>query len=355
MDGPYHRRLQLSDREYADLLRRLDAKSVDVPTDLRNAPRHPWPLADVELVIEHPSGGAARFLVYARNISRTGIAILHGGYVHAGSPCRLALENRDGKRMLVRGKVRYCRLITGSCHEVGIGFASELDLRQLRMPIRDDHGESVEGHASACALRGAVLLAEPFVPDLLLLKHRLSAVGLEIHEASTFGAALDTVRLRKIDIVLSGFDVTTDEGLRWLGQMREVGFTRPIMVLSADTDNAAMYKALTNGATEIVARPYHLNLLLALMECYLGYEPRPAPVLSSISGTYSERRLEELAELCDQVKGSGCAYGFDHLTAAAILAGHALTDDPESEAARDAVTKLARTCRGLHAGSVEAA
>ena len=126
------RQLDLSNRECEQLLKTIDARSSEIEKDSnRKQPRYPYPLADVPMCIEHPDGGKSYVLVFARNLSNGGMSFLHGGFVHTNSRCTIILKSNEGELVGLSAGVRHCRLIQGSCHEVGIKFSQEIDVCQF--------------------------------------------------------------------------------------------------------------------------------------------------------------------------------------------------------------------------------
>lgn len=123
------RQLDLSNRECERLLKTIDSRSSENEKDSnRNHPRYPFPIADVPICIEHPDGGKSYILVFARNISNGGLSFLHGGFIHTNSRCTIILKSLEGELVGLSAGVRHCRLIQGSCHEVGIKFSQEIDV-----------------------------------------------------------------------------------------------------------------------------------------------------------------------------------------------------------------------------------
>ena len=82
----------------------------------------------VALIIESEQLGKRTHAVIPRNISRMGMSLLHGKFVYDGTPCVAGLKALDGQLVPVRGKVAWCRLITGRIHEIGIRFEEPIDL-----------------------------------------------------------------------------------------------------------------------------------------------------------------------------------------------------------------------------------
>ncbi len=376
----YRRRLRLDERRYEDLLRDLDdaCASARPRPDGRRTQRLAFQIADVGLSIEHAHGNAAHFLVYGRNISSRGISVLHGGYLHVGTTCHVSLERLCGDRMSVAGEVRYCRLVTGACHEIGIRFAREIDPGMLV-----GVGDAAAGRTPASAptkrrrkLDGRLLLADPFLPDLVLLKYQLGLHGPDITLATTPGALLDAIKREHIDVVISGFSLTSDEGVRTLLQLRSIGFEGPVLALSAETDSKALLRAQAAGATEIVPKPCNLDMLIALLAESLGGGELPSTLYSTVAdqpgmpvlisryvdttrrlaedakSAYNRAAWAELELICAQLRGSGCGFGFQNVTTTAVAAMRELRTDRGSQATRIAVARLIQCCRALATGEL---
>ena len=57
--------------------------------------------------------------------------------------------------------------------------------------------------------------------------------------------------------------------------------------------------------------------------------------------------LPTLREYCHQLKGSGCSYGFQNLTVAAIAALNAISADPTGPESQEKLAVLAGLCRSV--------
>ena len=68
------------------------------------------------------------FVMVPRNISRTGIGLLHGQFVHVQTGCTIHLKTLKGKLVGVKGRIVRCRHVVGRVHELGVQFEEPLDL-----------------------------------------------------------------------------------------------------------------------------------------------------------------------------------------------------------------------------------
>jgi hypothetical protein len=122
--------LRLKPQEAAEILEAIDAKTKDsVARERRKWPRVPYRAAPrVAVIIESERVGKRTYALIPRNISRVGMSLLHGKFVYDGTPCVAGLKALDGQLVPVRGKVTWCRLITGRIHEIGVQFEEPIDL-----------------------------------------------------------------------------------------------------------------------------------------------------------------------------------------------------------------------------------
>jgi hypothetical protein len=135
----------LSEANVPSLLHQLEQNArTDVPRRVvskgsrRAHKRIEYRQANVALIVEHPGGTSANFLVCTRNISAGGISILHGGFIHPGSRCKIGLPQRDGNQCALIGTVVSCRAVDGFIHEVGLKFQHLIDPADFVAPQSKD-------------------------------------------------------------------------------------------------------------------------------------------------------------------------------------------------------------------------
>jgi len=374
MEKPeFRRRISFNRTEYEAVLGRMETGAT-APTDEdgRRRERHEYRESDIPLIIEHPDGGTSRFLVFGRNISRNGISVLHGGFVHNGSVCRVTLGQLGGDTMTVVGEVRHCRLVAGSCHEIGIMFAEEIDPKTIAGA--DCATEADAGSEAAGAfhdITGEIVLAEAYEPDRQLLEHQLVMLGLTVNTVVTPGAVIDATRRGQVDLVLLGLPLAGGEAAKTIASSRETGYRGPILVMTAETNAELLDGVRKAGATDIVGKPYYLDLLVAQLRVHLGAGGPSTQQFSTVSDqsgmppliskyvqivrrtadqidkAYQEEAWDRLRDYCCQLKGSGCGYGFQNITVAALAALTALDEGPTEDAASEAITALVACCRAL--------
>lgn len=133
-DGPIDS-LRLSNRDCEQMLRNLDMATrpveegenqrgeydrVDVSNDM---------IAVVKLL--PADSRPTQFRIRCRNISSTGIGFLHGQFIYEKTPCEIILINGQQQGFQLHAKVVRCRFIEKHVHEVGIQFASPVDIKVI--------------------------------------------------------------------------------------------------------------------------------------------------------------------------------------------------------------------------------
>lgn len=105
----------------------LDALARKMSTDLgtserRKQDRFAYAPPGIRAELVHPAGERIELPLAPRNLSSTGLSVLKKGYAHTGSIVILDLPRRDGQVRTVEGHVTWCRLVSGTVHELGIRF-----------------------------------------------------------------------------------------------------------------------------------------------------------------------------------------------------------------------------------------
>ena len=125
-----HDILRLSAKQTAALLQQIDEQAhTAVSHERRRSPRRPYQTASrLCVLLENEQRGKRTHALAPRNLSRTGMSLLHGKFVYGGTNCVVGLRALDGQVVPVRGKVIWCRLVTGRVHELGVEFEEPIDL-----------------------------------------------------------------------------------------------------------------------------------------------------------------------------------------------------------------------------------
>lgn len=151
--------VRLTRTQFTEIFEDLELARREAPDSNRREGdrKHVSAIAGVLLEVEHPGGAAARFIVRPRNISRTGMGFIHGGYLYKGSKVTITLVMLDREMIVLRGTVMRCRHVKARIHEIGMRFAEPLSVDPFAPP-REDAG------AGATSAPGATTDASAAAP-----------------------------------------------------------------------------------------------------------------------------------------------------------------------------------------------
>ena len=125
--------LRLSAKKIDELRGLIDQRAHDdISQERRQAPRVPFRLSvRLGVLLENEIKGRRTYALAPRNISRTGLSLLHGKFVYGGTNCVVGLPALDGQVIPARGRVIWCRLIAGRVHELGIRFDEPVEVGEF--------------------------------------------------------------------------------------------------------------------------------------------------------------------------------------------------------------------------------
>lgn len=224
---------RLTDVERREVLGSLTSAAPPKEGEKRQQTRYSYTTANVPVTIQHSRNGKdACFLMHGRNLSSGGISLLHGGFLHKGTTCRLVLIRNDGTAQVVLGNVVSCRYITRNIHEVNIQFSAKIEVLQFCEP-----GTEIKPNASSIDVprhSGLALCLCGHDVNRRHLAALLSRTGLEVMEVKTLGEAADRLKRLPFSLVL-----VDSEGAEWyvpqaVDQCRDAGFNGRIVTIGDD-------------------------------------------------------------------------------------------------------------------------
>jgi hypothetical protein len=82
--------------------------------------------------LEQPGGSPQRLVVSVRELSRGGLSLLHGGYLHVGTRCVFRFFDASKKQVaMAYAKVVRCQHVKGQIHDVGTKFDMPLEIEKM--------------------------------------------------------------------------------------------------------------------------------------------------------------------------------------------------------------------------------
>jgi len=113
-----------------ELLERMSASQADENAVEKRAFVR-WPLDNLNAQLELEENGRYRskLTLAARNVSNSGISLLHSSFFYPGTPCRVTLPRRDVPKLsaVIEGHIMWCVHIEGLVHELGVKFDTPVD------------------------------------------------------------------------------------------------------------------------------------------------------------------------------------------------------------------------------------
>lgn len=128
--------VRLSDSEYRQIVRELDADSKIRDQGERRSPeRVPYrQTAGLRIELQPTDETIPTYLVQTRNISSRGIGFLFGRLARPRTMCVVQLTNRHGHITAIPGEVVHCRRVHEHVHEVGVRFNHAIDVTEFLAP-----------------------------------------------------------------------------------------------------------------------------------------------------------------------------------------------------------------------------
>ena len=108
-----------------------------------------------------------------------------------------------------------------------------------------------------------ILVVDDEPPIRRLLRTSLTALQYKVSEAADGAIALEMIHKESIDAVVLDLGMPGMDGFEVIRRLREGGNTVPIVVLSAQADEAGKVRALDTGADDYVTKPFGIDELLA--------------------------------------------------------------------------------------------
>ena len=123
------------------------------------------------------------------------------------------------------------------------------------------------------------------------LRTGLSAEPIRIFEAETGRAGLVEAATRKPDLVILDLGLPDVDGVEVVSELRQ-WYTRPIIILSARSNEQEKIKALDAGADDYLTKPFGIGELLARIRAALRRAARDAGVAAESSIEFGDVRVD---------------------------------------------------------------
>jgi CheY-like chemotaxis protein len=357
--------LGLGQRELGELLDRFESPEPVNGKIKRDFVRWPFRHTSLRIQIFHPGGATAVITVACRNISRAGIAILHSSYMHPGTKCQVILPHPTRGELPVDGWVTRCIHRSGVVHEIGIRFASPIDVQEILRPDPLSDWFSLE-KVNPQDLTGSVVYVDDSEIDRQIVRHFVRETRLTCSQIASAAEAISCID-DTTDLVLLDYHLTDTTGTDLAAKLRQSGRKMPIVIVTCDTQ-----AALAAGDTHIsafLAKPLSQETLLRALGEFLIVRKRGdrggnGSALSGAGNQLAEgisaaltqyaNRLEDCLErqdvpaartVCLQIAGTAGAGGFKEINALASKAAENLSRNQSISESINSLRTLIAACQ----------
>ncbi len=354
----------------------------------RRSPRVPFLAKGAIIAVRQPNGNLSRHAVLTRNLSSGGLSFMVGRFVYHNSPAEVILPMLDGRGMIIAGRVVRCRLFEGIIHECAVMFDEPLDINLFvnansSPPVAGASDINLADEARNVpeafpVIKPMVLIVDDFKNDRRLFCLWMEKLGFQTLEAHNIASAEKLISEYNVEMALINRKLGNEDGLNLVKKMRSDGFGGPILVASADDDQAFRIHARGAGADEYMTKPFdQLDLKLAIDRLFTPGEAKPqpnTPIRSDLADNEAMKPLlrdfvaglgqtadqldeadpdqdrDAIISLCRQLKGSGSGYGFPQISKLALLVLDQLDSEQGNvDALERVVMELTTTLRRVSA------
>ncbi|MEO1583843.1 MAG: response regulator [Planctomycetota bacterium] len=306
------------------LLDILDGNTEESSNLKRTHVRWPFRSDSVPFRLIEGFGGRREFKVAARNLSNSGLSVIHNAYVHPGVDCEVVLPTSetaaafggDGNPRTIAAVVKRCQHVQGVVHEVGIAFKESVDARQfLKL-------DSISAYYSMESIKpeemeGSILHIEDSALDRRLLAHYLDETRIIIHSADSLADAREKAK-DSYDLIVLDMTLGDGHGLDLCEWMQENGILTPVVVLTADTSRELEDRCQDIQIGGFLRKPVDPGTLLRTVSEFLvsGSDQLRGTTDDSLQGLTSEF-VNELSGVIDDLRG--CMEREDAMAAYSIV------------------------------------
>ena len=193
-----------------------------------------------------------------------------------------------------------------------------------------------------CRLSGRVLVAEDNIYNQKLIRHHLEKMGLTVLVADNGKRAIDQAFEEEFDLIFMDMQMPVMGGLEAVKKLREQGYDRAIVALTANAMQEDREKCLQAGCNDYATKPIHFDQLYQVAHQFVsinqsagqseplystilendhefedlvtGFINELEPTMKKLKLAVQEQEWEKLLMLIHQLKGLGGGYGFPDIT-----------------------------------------
>lgn len=256
--------------EVKELLERMSMNGQSAGVDEFRAFMR-WPLMGVtaEFQLEENSRFRDKQSLTVRNISNSGISLLHSAFFYPGTRCRISLPLRDypSKSAFFDGVIIRCIHVEGVVHEIGIKFDGLID--SSRFVSRLVTLKSRPEIAKPKNLNGRVLHVDSSQVDHRLIEYFLSNSNVQLVFAESIEQAR-TLAKEPFDLILCELLMPDGDGASFIGWLRDQCIDTPVAIHSATPPNQVRDRFENLEVQWFLPKPIDRTTLITAMTEFLS-------------------------------------------------------------------------------------
>ena len=362
--------LGLNKRDLDELLDELDSVETERPSGTkRKHTRRQFRQVSLDLQIIRQGGSTSRIQVCTRNLSSTGLSVLHSSYQHSGTRVQLSLPGIDGKPINVKGAIVRCIHRRANIHELGVLFDKPVDTKKVIVAGIFSDWFSLE-KVDPADLKGSLLYIDESEADRRLIRNHLVDTSMSV---ATAGSAQEGIERASegYDLIIADYHLEQIDGKPITESLREVGVQTPVILITGDISASTAQRIAKANAQAYLAKPVQQALLLrALAEflivdgsrsrltfaCTLSADHPNASLVESfvadlhafaesIKNTIEKNDVDACLTKLAKIKGSAASMGFALIGEMAEKAHTTLVASTSIEESSPILNRLIAACK----------
>ena len=362
--------IRRNEQELRALLDELDRSDGERAGAKRAHARVQFRRAFIPITLTSVDNQRNELVMACRNISSSGMSLLHSSFVYPKTRGRIRLRHRLRGEVELVGTVVRCAHVRGHIHEVGLHFDEPIDVQAFADIDHLAQQYSLE-RVKPEDLVGRIIVLSDNTVLLRIIQHYLRETTLAVAHADSIDKAISTIDGRS-KLILADHDMTGEDVLTLMSKASAKGTDLPVLIMSADMRPATRERFREAGALGFLKKPLEETALLrGLAEFILPgvrHSSAEGRVRSSLPGdsplrplveTFLEdlRRVGKLLQkalegddmeafirACNKIQGTAPSLGFESIADLATEALNTVNSTMSLTESREAAGKLIGQC-----------
>jgi CheY-like chemotaxis protein len=256
-----------------------------------------WCIKNINAGIELEDNGRFRskIMLVGRNLSNSGISVLHSSFFYPNTRCKITLPRKDapGQTSVIEGCIMWCTHVEGLVHEIGIKFDAPIDSSAFVTKMMSDKRNSASTNHSE--LDGRVLLVEDSLVDRKLIEHFVSETKIDLTFAETLAQAREKIS-EPFDLILCDLMMPDGNGIDFIKWIRNQSITIPVAINSSTPANQVQSSMTELGVQGFIAKPIDKANLLTAMTEFLSMKDQSGSNDAAVLDT-SDPEIQSIVDL----------------------------------------------------------